>query len=318
MSAARLTGYDNTDQNSGRPDEEVYLYDSASASLRCVSCNPTGARPAGVLDSEAAGEGLGLVVDRREVWLGHWLAGNIPGWSAENLTSALIQPRYLSNNGRVFFNSPDALVPQATNHKENVFEYEPAGVGSCQSPSGACVSLISAGSSGKESAFLEATPEGSNVFFITAAQLLPQDSDTAYDIYDARECPPASPCLGAPASATEGCKTTDACRAALPAQLPPAGPSGTATVSGQENDTHTGANQEGKRVQTASKPATRAQKLAAALKACRKQHSKRKRAACEKHARKLYGAKTARNAKARKSTRSKRSSTSRSGRGRGR
>ena len=33
-------------------DEEVYLYDSDSASLRCVSCNPTGARPVGVLDTD--------------------------------------------------------------------------------------------------------------------------------------------------------------------------------------------------------------------------------------------------------------------------
>src|SRR5262249_43817405 len=87
MSAARLTGYDNTDQNSGRADEEVYLYDSENASLRCVSCNPSGARPFGVLDAEGQGEGLGLVVDRRKVWaeLGHehYLAGNIPGWTAE-------------------------------------------------------------------------------------------------------------------------------------------------------------------------------------------------------------------------------------------
>jgi hypothetical protein len=41
----------------------------------------------------------------------------------------------------------------------------------------------------------------------------------------------------------------------------------------------------------APKPLTRAQKLTAALKACKKQHSKRKRVACEKQARAKYGTK---------------------------
>ena len=300
MSAASPTGYDNTDQNSGRPDEEVYVYDSAAASLRCVSCNPTGARPSGVLDTEGVGEGLGLVVDRRKVWFGHWLAGNIPGWTAENLTSALIQSRYLSDNGRLFFNSPDGLVPQATNRKENVYEYEPSGLGSCQSPSGGCVSLISSGDSGKESAFLEATPDGSNVFFITAAQLLPQDTDTAFDIYDAHECSQASPCLGAPLPAPAGCNTADACRAAAPPQQPPLGASGSAVVSGTGNIISSSATtQENKGVKTASMPPTRAQKLAAALKTCRRQRAKKKRTACEKHAHRLYGARVATKTKGR-------------------
>ncbi len=195
MSAAPITGYDNIDANpaaKGARAEEVYLYDSATASLRCVSCDPSGARPAGVLDTEKAGEGLGLLVDRRLVWgregQEHWLAGNIPGWTAQTLTSALFQSRYLSDEGRLYFNSPDDLVPAASNGKEDVYEYEPSGVGSCQSPSGACVSLISGGSSDRESAFIEATPDGSSVFFITEARLLPQDTDTAFDIYDAREC----------------------------------------------------------------------------------------------------------------------------------
>ena len=135
-----------------------------------------------------SGEGLGLLVDRREVWLGHWLAGNIPGWTAQSIKSALFQSRYLSDEGRLYFNSPDSLVPAASNGKEDVYEYEPSGVGSCQSPSGGCVSLISGGSSDRESAFIEATPDGGNVFFVTEARLLPQDTDTAFDIYDAREC----------------------------------------------------------------------------------------------------------------------------------
>jgi hypothetical protein len=306
MSAATPTGYDNRDQSSGQHDEEVYLYDSTAASLRCVSCNPTGARPVGVLDTVESGEGLGLVVDRRKVWVGHWLAGNIPGWTAQSLVSALYQSRYLSDSGRLFFNSPDHLLPQASNGKENVYEYEPSGLGSCESPSGGCVSLLSSGTSGKESAFLEATPSGNDVFFLTAGQLLPQDTDTAFDIYDARVCTGGSPCLTPPVPTPPGCSTADACRPASPPQPAPIGPSGSATGSGAGNVA--APKQEVKGVKSTSKPPTQAQKLAAALKACRKQHSRKKRKACEAHARKLYGPKT----KATKTSRAKRSSRGRS------
>jgi sugar lactone lactonase YvrE len=310
MSAASPTGYDNVDQHSGKHDEEVYLYDAATASLRCVSCNPTGARPVGVLDTEESGEGLGLLVDRRKVWFGHWLAGNIPGWTAQSLVSALVQSRYLSDNGRLFFNSPDGLVPQASNGKENVYEYEPTGLGSCNSPSGGCVALISSGSSGKESAFLEATPSGNDVFFLTAAQLLPQDTDTAFDIYDARVCTPNSACLTPPSPAPPGCSTANACRPAPPGVQAPLGPSGTATFSGSGNIPPP--KQEVKGAKTTSKPLTRVQKLAKALKACKKQHSKKKRKACEAHARKLYG----HAAKAKKTSKADKTSRVRPGRAR--
>ena len=42
-----------------------------------------------------------------------------------------IGSRYLSNSGRLFFDSADALVPQDVNGKEDVYEYEPPGEGSC-------------------------------------------------------------------------------------------------------------------------------------------------------------------------------------------
>ena len=292
MSDSSPTGYDNVDQNSGKRDEEVYLYDSSSASLRCASCDPTGARPVGVLDTQEAGEGLGLLVDQRKVWIGRWIAGNVPGWTAQESGSALYQARYLLDDGRLFFNSPDGLVPQATNHKEDVYEYEPSGIGSCESPSGGCVSLLSSGSSSRESAFLEATPSGSDVFFLTAAQLLAQDTDTAFDIYDARACTPQSPCLTPPAQEPAPCSTADACRPASPAQRAPAASSGTATFTGPGNTPS--AKQEVKDTKTTAKPPTRAQRLAAALQACKKQHphSKKKRQVCEAHARKLYGPKT--------------------------
>jgi hypothetical protein len=295
MSAASPTGYDNVDQHSGKRDEEVYLYDSGTATLTCISCNPTGARPIGVFDKVESGEGLGLLVDRRKVWAEsgheHWLAGNIPGWTAQSLVSALFQSRYLSDSGRLFFNSPDHLVPQATNGKENVYEYEPSGVGSCESPSGGCVSLISSGSSGRESAFLEATQSGNDVFFLTASQLLPQDTDTAFDVYDARVCTPASPCLSPPQPSPAGCASAGTCRPASPSQKAPTGASGTATFSGSGNiASHpSGANLGSKT--TKPKPLTRAQNLARALKACKKLKGKKQRQACERRARKAYGVK---------------------------
>ena len=299
MSEAPITGYDNTDQSSGQPDEEVFLYDSETAQLRCVSCNPTGARPIGVLDTLNSGEGLGLLVDRRRVWSSeaageheHWLAGNIPGWTAQNIESAIMQSRYLSNEGRLFFNSPDELVPAATNHKEDVYEYEPSGLGSCESSTGACVSLVSSGTSSHESAFLEATPDGSEVFFITAAQLLPQDTDTAFDIYDARVCTALSPCLTPPTPGEGPCGSEASCRPApAPVQAPTA-PAGSATVIPQENPIPPSAPPAAKHAAKGAKttkPLTRAQKLAAAVKACHKRRSRHKRQACERRARKLYG-----------------------------
>ncbi len=56
MSSLPLTGYDNSDVGSGEPDEEVFLYDAESGRLVCASCNPTGARPVGMLDPEGISE----------------------------------------------------------------------------------------------------------------------------------------------------------------------------------------------------------------------------------------------------------------------
>jgi hypothetical protein len=302
MSAAPITGYENIDaslQANGARDEEVFMYDSATASLRCVSCNPSGARPDGVLDQVVSGEGLGLLVDRREVWVGHWLAGSIPGWTAQSLPApgqpgALLQSRYLTDQGRLYFNSPDRLVPAAANAKEDVYEYEPAGVGSCLSASGGCISLISGGNSDHESAFLEATPDGSSVFFLTESHLLPQDTDTAFDIYDARECRESSPCLSPPAERPAACEATQTCRPAPPAQQIPAGPYATTQSSASGNlgakpapaPSAKGESRGNRTVQ----PPTLAQKLTRALRSCRRHHahSPRKRKTCEQIARKRY------------------------------
>ncbi len=316
MSDRSLTGYDNEDVNSKHPgerlDEEVYLYDAGSGLLVCASCNPTGARPRGVLDlgqdnTGGSGEGLGLVVDRGETWAvsrstldteDNWLAGSIPGWTALEESRGVYQSRYLSNSGRLFFNSADALVPLATPTKEeaigggerltvgveNVYEYEPNGEGSC-SGEGGCVALISSGTSPHESAFLDASKDGEDVFFLTAAQLAPQDEDTNFDVYDARVCgttcpaPPPSPptqCEG------EGCLKTFEAGSSF-------GAPATATSSGAGNLGQVAVLGKKEEKPVSKKPLTRAQKLARALKACKKDKKKSKRLACEKQARKQYG-----------------------------
>ena len=78
MSDGSLTGYDNIDAHSGDPDEEVFLYDAGTGRMVCASCDPTGARPAGVFDR---GGNSRLLVDQFGSWAGHWLAASLPGWT---------------------------------------------------------------------------------------------------------------------------------------------------------------------------------------------------------------------------------------------
>jgi hypothetical protein len=246
MSQRSLTGYDNRDATSGVPDEEVYLYDSQAspgAQLVCASCNPTGARPHGVLDEFTY---PGLRVDLSKSWVPHHtLAGSVPDRpSGDGLH---YQSRYLSNSGRLFFNSADALVPQDTNGVEDVYEYEPPqGPGqpadnSCtsasvsySSSSRGCISLISSGSSPEESAFLDASESGDDVFFLTASKLTSGDIDGALDVYDAHACSEASPCPPPPPPPPPAC-TGDACQNLVEAPNDPT--PGSLTFSGPGNPT---------------------------------------------------------------------------------
>jgi hypothetical protein len=284
MSNRSLTGYDNVDVHSGRRDEEVFLYDVSTGQLVCASCNPSGARPSGVFD----GGGLpGLLVDRaQERWEGHWLAGSIPGWTGEITVGSeeamLHQSRYLSNSGRLFYDAADALVPRDTNGREDVYEYEPSGVGGCVRASG-CVGLMSSGTSGEESAFLDASASGDEVFFLTASRLVPQDIDGALDVYDARMCSPSSPCLVSPPAPAAPCSSGDACRGAAGLQAEAFAAPASIGVAGEGNLVSPALGPTVKR-----RNVSRARKLASALRVCGKK-PKRRRAPCKARARRLYG-----------------------------
>ncbi len=244
MSDRSLTGYDNTDALSGQPDEEVYLYNAETNRLVCASCNQNGARPVGVFDARP-GE---VLMDQSGAWApmsggesGHWLAASIaPNWYS-NWGVATHRPPYLSDEGRLFFNSSDALVPQDTNGLADVYEYEPPGVGDCRTTSvtfsersGGCVSLISSGQSAAESTFLDASESGDDVFFITAAKLVSEDYDTVNDVYDAHVCSTALPCRIAPVS-SPACSSGDSCKAAPSPQPEIFGAAPSATFNGTGN-----------------------------------------------------------------------------------
>jgi hypothetical protein len=268
----------------------VFSYDAeGSGVLHCPSCNPSKARPTAVFDQRVTHEGQGLLVDRPYNYLGQWVAADIPGWSGVNAT-ARYQSRYLTESGRVFFNAVDPLVEGDTNGKMDVYQFEPAGEGSCASSTG-CVALITGGKSTQESAFLDASTSGNDVFVLSSQQLLEQDKDSGFDVYDARVCSESSPCLGPPPGPTPPCADEAQCKggyAGVPA-LP--GVPLTAAVSGPGNAGSVrvlGVTTTGK---PTSKPLTRAQKLKRALKKCKKIKKHKKRQACIRKANKLYGAK---------------------------
>ena len=113
------------------------------------------------------------------------------------------------------------------------------------------------------------------------------DKDESFDVYDAHVCEPSSPCLPPPAAAEVPCAETRTCR---PGSYPasgyqaPASSTGTGSGNGTPKVKVLGEHKE-----TEPKPKlTPAQQLANALKACKAEKSKSKRAACEKRARAKY------------------------------
>lgn len=149
------------------PNQQIYRYDASSNTLGCASCPPHGVKPTGsaTLDSASPFNQQGLVESR--------------GMSADG--------------DRIFFDTPEPLVPQATNAgSTDVYEWE-----------NGVVYLISSGKSTRNSYFLDNSETGDDVFFATTDGLVPGDTDGAYDVYDARvhrpgdNPPPAAvPCEG--------------------------------------------------------------------------------------------------------------------------
>jgi hypothetical protein len=195
-----------------------------------------------------------------------------PQYQAQMLPTDLASSLSLAGDGAVVFTSRNALVPQAVRGGENVYEYRSGNV-----------DLISAGSEAvpvnppNGSRLLGTDYTGRDVFFYTNESLVPQDSNTQSDWYDARE----DGGFAAPLSAA-GCEG-DHCQGALSEMpvLPSAG--GSTTQAAGENTVPPASTPS-----TIATPLTRAQRLAHALRACEKK-PRRRRAACAGRARKLYG-----------------------------
>ncbi len=185
---ANVTGYDSGDHS------ELYRYDAGMPRSEgvpgvpdnpvCVSCDPDGALP---------------------------LVGSEFTRSADEADNpAGGPPRPISEDGSyVFFDSAEALVPQATNGKVDVYVWHEGEI-----------SLVGSGEESSSSFFLDSSANGSNVFFGTHAQLVPQDTDSEGDLYDARICEPENhnPCIAPPEPENHECEG-DACQSPPPAPI---------------------------------------------------------------------------------------------------
>jgi hypothetical protein len=140
---------------------EAYVYKAATGSLVCISCDPNGIPPVGSATL---------------------------GFAYRNLSSLAVT----SDGSRVFFDSPDPLLPQVTNGLRNVYEYE-----------NGTLNLLSDGNGPYQSLLAGASSDGTDVIINTADSLVPQDTDHGDgDLYDVRvgggfaQPPTANPCSG--------------------------------------------------------------------------------------------------------------------------
>jgi hypothetical protein len=180
LSAGDLTG-----QNPWEEFKEVYRYSVARNTLTCLSCTAPGIRPTGDANF-----------------------GETPGgtYDPPGLSSSMSE-----DGSRVFFDSPDSLVPTDTNGAAppsakfgtptsmDVYEWSVAGG----------VGLISSGQSSNPSTLQGTTPSGDDVLFTTTAQLVSQGVDGGFEnVYDARVGGgfPAASGAGAPSCVGETCR----------------------------------------------------------------------------------------------------------------
>jgi Fibronectin type III domain len=231
---------------------EVYVFDAQSGHISCASCQPSGAAP-------VAGGAL-LPVSENPTFMHRWI----------------------SNDGdRVFFDTNEALVPQDSDGVQDVYEWEQPGEGTCTAAqasqlAGGCTYLLSGGNDSTPSFLIDADETGDNVFFTHRGKLGPEgNEDDRNEVYDARVdggfSRPSQACAGT------GCQGTPP-----PPPIFTTPPSTTANGPGNLPPPLVAAKPK-------PKPETRAQKLAKALRVCRRDRSKRKRVACEREAKRRYG-----------------------------
>jgi hypothetical protein len=151
-------------------DLQVFRYDDESGELTCVSCLPPGA------PRDRASEIGGAFFDTPSLYT----------WDQT-------PPYTVASDEYVFFESTTQLVPRAVNATGG--DIEDAGakgggnntiVADVYEWHNGKVSLISSPNDSFSQHLLGASEDGSNVFFESHQQLVPQDIDNSGDIYDAR------------------------------------------------------------------------------------------------------------------------------------
>ena len=207
-----------------------------------------------------------------------------PSYARAMLPTQASSELSLSEGGAVVFGSPEALTPLAIAGREHLYGSPPENIYEYREGNVYLISPLDETAPLRNSftRMLGTDESGDDVFFYTADSLVPQDTDSQASWYDARIGGgfPAPPSLS-------GCEG-DACQG--PLSVTPALPSagGSATQASGEN---LAAVVPKPAVKPKSKPLTRAQKLAKALKACHKLRSRTSRETCEKKAKSKYGTK---------------------------
>jgi hypothetical protein len=179
-------GINGTDAEPGRnADYQVFRYDDETGEVACISCLPADAPR-----NKASENG--------EAW-----------FLTPDMETGDRTPPYtvVSNSGEdVFFESTAQLVPRAVNATggglESIGPTDEGTRADIYEWHNGVISLISSPTDAYTQVLLGASEDGSNVFFVTHSQLVPQDIDSFGDIYDARidgGFPPtveAAPCQG--------------------------------------------------------------------------------------------------------------------------
>jgi hypothetical protein len=132
---------------------QLYRYNVIREKISCPSCPPDDVVPSGPAT-----------------------LSNVDTASNGELPSGLVVPNRGLNEdaSRVFFDSPDPLLPQDTNGTSDVYEWTPNRL-----------SLISSGHDKHPSYFLDNSADGDHVFFATRENLGADDGDGSFDVYDA-------------------------------------------------------------------------------------------------------------------------------------
>jgi hypothetical protein len=197
LTSSPLTNYNNAGQ------AMVYLFDAQREEIICGSCLPNGDPPP---------------------------VREFPGFEQIRVS---VDGSFLSDDGRMFWSSPDALVPRDTNGEEDVYSYSggraqliTTGIGekvARQPPCSLCNFFGKTGTLGVR--LVGVSADGADVFFTTNETLVAQDHNGAFQkIYDARTNG-GFPLLAEVAP----CKAADECHA--PTAPPPTAPNVTSTAN---------------------------------------------------------------------------------------